>query len=116
MGLAFHILRTNRVVPPWIAADQEVRRCAASVERLLADATAAGQTGRRSATDRARFHARLARLVEEHDRAVEALNAGAPSLTVHRRRLDRDALEDRLARSLEGHADREGDADGIPPG
>lgn len=102
MGLAFHILRTNHAVPPWIAADMEARRCAGAIERLLADAGRADLARPVTSVTRARFRARLARLCEEHDHAVEALDATAPSVTLQRRRADRAALLARLERGLDG--------------
>jgi hypothetical protein len=107
MGLAFHILRTNDAVPPWIGADLEARRCADALERVLGDAVRAGDRGALTPLGRSRFRTRLARAIDDHDRAVEALNASAPSLTLHRRRCDRAALEQRLDAALEG---RTGDA------
>jgi hypothetical protein len=102
MGLAFHILRTNDALPPWIAADREARRCADVVAGILAAAARAGRAGALSATDRARHRARLARAVAAQHRAVEALNASAPASTLHRRPVDRTALEARLQRALDG--------------
>jgi len=105
MGLAFHILRTNHVVPPWIAADLEARRCADAIERLLSDAARAGRDGRATPGLRARQRTRLLELVHDHDRAVDALGAIAPSMTLHRPRLVRATLEARLERALDGRAD-----------
>ncbi len=102
LGLAFHILRTNDATPPWIAADREVRRCADRVERLLADATALGRRPRTTPAARDRFRRRLEEALRDHARAVEALDATAPSVTLHRRRLDREATMARLDRALEG--------------
>lgn len=106
MGLAFHILRTNDAVPPWIDADREARRSADGVERVLADAERAGRSGRPSPAARSRLRARLARAADDHDRAVEALNSSAPSMTLHRRRLDRAVLEARLDAAIDGSRGR----------
>ena len=103
-GLAFHILRTNDALPPWIAADREARRCADAIERIITEAVVAGQAGRVPPAARARYRARLARAVAAHASAVESLNALAPSLTLHRNRPDVAGLEARIARALDGHA------------
>jgi DnaJ family protein C protein 28 len=105
LGLAFHILRTNDAVPPWIAADGEARRCANDIERLMADASRIARREDVTPMTRARLQARLARLADEHDHAVEALDATAPSATLHRRRLSCATLEARLGRILDGQSD-----------
>lgn len=102
MGLAFHILRTNDAAPPWIVADREARRCADAVERVLTHATRAGRAGGPSPVERVRLRTRLAGAADDHDRAVDALNASAPSMTLHRRRLDRASLEARLQAAFDG--------------
>ncbi|MFN8519809.1 MAG: DUF1992 domain-containing protein [Chloroflexota bacterium] len=105
MGLAFHILRTNQAVPPWIAADLEARRCVNDIERLLSDAAQAGRHGRATPGLRAGERSRLLGLVRDHDRAVDALGASAPSVTLHRPRLARATLEARLGNALDGCPD-----------
>jgi hypothetical protein len=107
LGLAFHILRTNDTLPPWIVADREARRCADTVERVITDAATAGRAGSVPPRARARFRARLADAVAAHLRAVESLNATAPSVTLHRSRPDATRLGARLERAFEGHADEE---------
>jgi len=114
LGLAFHILRTNDAVPPWIAADREVRRSADAIERILAQAATAGHTGVTSAT-RDRFRTRLVRAIAEHTSAVESLNALAPSLTLHRHRPDVERLETRLTSALDGRASNERPVPGEGP-
>ncbi|MET0771517.1 MAG: DUF1992 domain-containing protein [Candidatus Limnocylindrales bacterium] len=105
LGLAFHILRTNDAVPPWIAADRDARRCADAVERILTEAAASGLAGRVPPAGRARFRARLARAVAAHTSAVESLNATAPSVTLHRSRPDIERIGARLERALDGSTD-----------
>lgn len=102
LGLAFHILRTNGAVPPWIAADMEARRCADAIERLMADASCVATDAGITPMTRSRLLARLRRLIDEHDHAVEALAACAPSVAVHRRHQPRAVLEERLERALGG--------------
>ena len=105
-GLAFHILRTNDAVPPWISADREARRRADAIERILAQAATAGRAGVTPAT-RTRYRARLVRAIAEYASAVESLNALAPSLTLHRLSPDAERLEARLERALDGRASGE---------
>ncbi len=107
MGLVFHLLRNDRAVPPWIAADRDARQHAQTVEAILAAAAQRGPSGRVDGTTRARFRARLERAVEDHARAVDALAATAPSATLHRQRLQWSALLARLERALDGCADPE---------
>lgn len=106
LGLAFHILRTNDTVPPWIAADREARRCADAIERILAQAEIAGRAGMTPST-RTRYRARLVRAIAEYASAVESLNALAPSLTLHRLSPDAERLETRLERALDGRVSGE---------
>ncbi len=120
MGLAFHLLRTNDTVPPWIAADREARRCAARIERLLADAAHVGRTaGAGGAAERRRawFHARLREAMTAHAHAVEALDSSAPSVRLHRRRFDGLTLRARLEHALDGLAAEPGpDGPSAEPG
>jgi hypothetical protein len=102
MGLAFHILRTNDTVPPWIAADREARRSVEALERLLGDAAAIGRAGRVSPTTRARLRSRMERAIRDNARAVEALNLSAPSMSLHRRPLDPNRAQARLEHALDG--------------
>jgi hypothetical protein len=107
LGLAFHILRTNDTLPPWIAADREARRRADGVEQVIADAAAAGRAGTVVPKTRARFRARLAEAIAALAGAVDSLNATAPSVTLHRSRPDATRLDARLERAFEGHADEQ---------
>ncbi len=97
-GLAFHILRTNRVTPPWIAADQEVRARLAELERFHASA---GRAPRPSAASRAAWHARLDTILRAHASAVLALEGMAPTPAQHRPRLDATAQHARLDRAFD---------------
>jgi DnaJ family protein C protein 28 len=105
LGLAFHILRTNDAVPPWIAADREARRTSDEVERLIRDTADAAAARRITPRTRARIRARLEQAMRAHAHAVEALNVTAPSTSLHRRPYDRLATEARLERALAGRAD-----------
>jgi hypothetical protein len=101
LGLAFHILRVNHEVPPWIAADRDARASLGEVEGLIASARTTA-TGRGARAARTRARARLEQAIEAYDRAVEALNATVPSVALQRRPLDRAALSARLERAFAG--------------
>jgi len=103
MGLAFHLLRNDRLVPPWIAADRDARQHALAVEAIVAEAAERGRGGRAHGAVRARFRARLERAMADHARAVDSLDATAPSVTLHRPHLRRAAVLARLERALDGH-------------
>lgn len=100
MALGYHVLHNAGAAPPWIEADKEVRRLLVARDVLLDRATRAG------ALVRPRYRRELTRLVDEHNRAVETLNALAPTPAQERRRLvlaqERTALEARW-----GDRDRE---------
>lgn len=97
-GLAFHILRTNRAVPPWIAVDQEVRTQLDALERLIDQA---GHASRPTALTRARWHERLDTTLHAHASAVRSLESLAPSTAQHRARLDPATEHARLDRALD---------------
>ena len=76
-----------------------------AVERLLQQAVDAGREGVVGRVTRARFWQRLEQAIDEHTRAVEALEATAPSPALHRRRLDGAVVRERLERALDGRQD-----------
>ena len=81
-ALGFRMLRNAGVAPPWIEADKEVRD-------LLAGGTCCWR-GRRRGHRRwrgARLRRRSSALVVEANRAIERLNAEAPTDRQHRRPL-----------------------------
>ena len=90
-ALGFRVLRNAGVAPPWIAADKEVRDLLAERDVLLARAPAV----RTSPLARARVRRAFERVVVEANRAIERLNAEAPTDRQHRRPRD---LETELAR------------------
>ncbi len=100
MGLAYHMLRNAGVAPPWIEADKEVRGYLDERDRLLEQARSASRTGVLGRLGRHRLHQQLDRLVDAHDAAVARLNIGAPSLSLHRRPMDRSAERARLDLAL----------------
>ena len=81
MALAFSMLRHAGLAPPWIEANKEVRRLLAERERALARVRAAG--GLPSSLGRRRH----AELIGAINKAVDRLNAEAPTEAQHRIRL-----------------------------
>ena len=77
-AMAFRMLRSAGVAPPWIEADKEVRELLARRDALVARAPGASPSGR------ARDRAALERLVEDLNAAVARLNAEAPTERQHR--------------------------------
>jgi hypothetical protein len=97
MRLAYTVLRNAGVAPPWIEADKEVRALLGRRDRLLQRAKG------RSAIALERYRRELTDLVETHDRAVDALNAAAPTPRQHRRHLK---LAEELAALERANAER----------
>jgi len=91
-ALGFRVLRNAGVAPPWIEADKEVRDLLDRREMLLARAAAAGT----SSLARARMRRAIERVVSEANRAIERLNAEAPTDRQHRRPLDPETERARL--------------------
>jgi hypothetical protein len=95
-AMAFRMLRDAGYAPPWIEADKAARDGAARVEALIGQAARTGVAGR----DRLRRAVRDA--VDETNRAIERVNAEAPTVRQHRRLLDLAVELDRLERAFEG--------------
>ena len=91
-ALGFRVLRNAGVAPPWIEADKEVRQFLDRRDVLLARAPAAGT----SPLARVRLHRGFEHVVAEANRAIERLNAEAPTDRQHRRPLDPEAELERL--------------------
>ena len=91
-ALGFRVLRNAGVAPPWIEADKEVRDLLGRRDALLARAAAAGS----SPLARAQLRSAFERVVAEANRAIERLNAEAPTDRQHRRPLDPEAELARL--------------------
>jgi Domain of unknown function (DUF1992) len=102
MGLVFHLLRTARVAPPWIEADKDVRAALDERDRLLARARDIRLGGVPGRLVQQRLYQRLDQVIETHDGAVARLNATAPSLSLHRRLMDRAQERARLTGSIDG--------------
>ena len=93
-AMAHRMLRNAGMAPPWIEADKEARR-------LLAEFDAAFERAPRvSAPSRPRERAKVARLVDDANRALARLNAEAPTPRQHRRLLDRTSELERLERAF----------------
>ena len=80
-ALAHRMLRNAGVAPPWIEADKEARARMADLERLIERAQ------RADAWSLARLRRDAADLVAAVNRAVERVNAEAPTDRQHRRPL-----------------------------
>ncbi len=79
---AFRMLRNARMAPPWIEADKEARRQRAALDAILERARGTGALGR------GWRRRQVAQLVEAANRAIEVLNADAPTARQHRQALD----------------------------
>ena len=91
-ALAFHMLKSAAVAPPWIEADKEVRDLLARRDALVARAAAGpAPTSYASRRDRAALEGLVVRI----NAAVAQVNAGAPTTRQHRRHL---VLADETAR------------------
>jgi hypothetical protein len=88
-ALGFRVLRNAGVAPPWIEADKEVRALLTDRDALMTRALGAGSPAR------PRLRRELEGIVLQVNRAIERLNAEAPTDRQHRRPLD---LPEQLAR------------------
>jgi hypothetical protein len=88
-ALGFRVLRNAGVAPPWIEADKEVRALLSDRDAILARAAGAGSLAR------PRLRRELEGIVRQINRAIERLNAEAPTDRQHRRLLE---IRDELAR------------------
>ncbi|MBA2300984.1 MAG: DUF1992 domain-containing protein [Chloroflexi bacterium] len=95
-ALAHRMLRNSGAAPPWIESDKAVRALLDERDRLLARAHSLGERGR------ARARVELTRIVEDVNRAIERVNAEAPTDRQHRRQLDVAAELDRLEAAFAG--------------
>lgn len=91
-ALAYHVLRNNRMAPPWIEADKDARALLDRREAIIARA-ASGPAP--TSLARQRDRAALEELVIAINAAVARLNAEAPTDRQHRRPL---VLAEELAR------------------
>ena len=89
-AMAHRMLKNAGAAPPWIESDKEARRLLAELEALLERAP------RISAMSRDRARRAFMALVNATNRAIERVNAEAPTNRQHRRPLDSAAEADRL--------------------
>jgi hypothetical protein len=90
------MLKNAGAAPPWIESDKEARRQLAEIDRLL------DQAGRTSPISRDRLRNDFGRVVAAANRAIERVNAEAPTDRQHRRLLDLESEAARLERALNG--------------
>jgi len=95
-AMAHRMLKNAGVAPPWIESDKEARRLLAVLETMLERAPRASRLGR----DRLRRDYRAT--VHATNRAIERVNAEAPTDRQHRRPLDVDAEVERLELAFDG--------------
>jgi hypothetical protein len=96
MAMAHRMLKGAGAAPPWIESDKEVRRLLAEIEASLARAS------RVSALSRDRVRRDHVALVVAANRAIERVNAEAPTHRQHRRLLDEAAEAERFEQAMEG--------------
>ena len=100
-ALAYRMLRNAGAAPPWIESDKAVRALLDERDRLVARAAHRGARGH------AQARVELVRIVDAANRAIERVNAEAPTDRQHRRPLDLPAELARLERAA-----REGRSEG----
>jgi hypothetical protein len=88
MGLAFHMLKNAGVVPPWIAADKEVRELLEQRDALIVRAASGPPP---TDLERRRDRATIQDLVLDANAAITRLNVEAPTDRQHRRLLSASA-------------------------
>jgi hypothetical protein len=93
-AMAHRMLRNADMAPPWIESDKEARRLLAELETLIERAP------RTSPMSRERLRTQVARVVADANRAIERVNAEAPTARQHRRRLDPAIEAERLERAF----------------
>jgi len=94
-AMAHRMLRNAGVAPPWIESDKEARRLLAELEAMLERAPRVASPSK----DRARRE--FMTVVVAANRAIERVNAAAPTDRQHRRPLHPDTEADRLERAFD---------------
>jgi len=89
-AMAHRMLKGAGIAPPWIESDKEARRLLVELERLLERAPGLSESGR------ARLRREHTALVVNVNRAIERVNAEAPTDRQHRRPLDAVVETERL--------------------
>jgi hypothetical protein len=90
-AMAHRMLRSAGVAPPWIEADTEARARLAELDALV------DRAARADPAVRPRLRREASKLVDAANRAIERLNAEAPTDRQHRRLLDVDEVLQRIA-------------------
>ena len=93
-AMAYRMLRSAEMAPPWIESDKEARKQLAALEALIARALTM------SPVSHGRARAELSRIVSAANQAIVRLNSEAPTFRQHRRPLDPAVEEERLERSF----------------
>lgn len=93
-AMAYRMLHSAGAAPPWIESDKEARKQLAALEALIERAPRISRLSQRGA------RADLRTIVEAANRAIERVNAEAPTDRQHRRPLDLAAEAERLERAL----------------
>ena len=93
-AMAYRMLRDAGMAPPWIEADKEAREGLERLDALIDRAT------RARPAERERLRSLMRSTVLATDRAIERVNAEAPTDRQHRARLDPDAELARLERAF----------------
>jgi hypothetical protein len=94
-AMAHRMLKNAGIAPPWIESDKEARRLLAELDRLL------GRAPGRSPSGRERLRREHATLIASLNRAIERVNAEAPTDRQHRRLVDPVEARERLERAFE---------------
>jgi hypothetical protein len=97
-AMAHRMLRNAGATPPWIESDKEARRQLAALEALL------DRAPRMSRLSRRRARSVLRTIVAAANRAIERVNAEAPTDRQHRRPLDPEAEAEHLEQAFHRHA------------
>ena len=95
-AMAYRMLHSAGAAPPWIESDKEARKQLAALEALIERAPRISRLSQR------RARSDLRTIVEAANRAIERVNAEAPTDRQHRRPLDPAAEAERLERALAG--------------
>jgi DnaJ homolog subfamily C member 28 len=94
-AMAHRMLRNAGVAPPWIESDKEVRRLLTELDRMIERAPAFPASGRE------RLRQEHAAMIVNLNRAIERVNAEAPTDRQHRRPVDAVEAGERLERAFE---------------
>ena len=94
-AMAHRMLRNAGAAPPWIESDKEARRLVAELDAMVQRAPLV------SALSRDRARRQFLALVQAANRAIERVNAEAPTDRQHRHPLDASAEAARLERAFD---------------